>query len=411
LRREVEPVDPSAFARFVPAWQGADRPRGGVDALIETIGRLQGASIPASILEADVLPARVNGFRPTDLDGLVASGEVVWIGRGSIGASDGRVTLLFRERAGVLMPAAPDDRPVGAVHDAIRAHLSERGASFWPDLFSASGVADQQVVLRALWDLVWAGELTNDTLAPLRSFVRGNSGRRRGHGTGRPRPGALRVSGPPAGAGRWSLVERLAAEPSPTERAHALAMQLLDRHGVLTREATLAEDVPGGFAAVYPVLRAMEASGTVRRGYFVAGLGAAQFALPGAIDRLRAVRDPAPDAEILTLSAADPAQPFGAMLPWPESAGRPSRTAGAFVLIHQGEPVAFLERGGKTLTTFGGAEPGVWADALAALVKDGRVRRIELRTVDAVPVWEHPALEALRAAGFAEDYRGVTLRG
>jgi ATP-dependent Lhr-like helicase len=149
----------------------------------------------------------------------------------------------------------------------------------------------------------------------------------------------------------------------------------------------------------------------VRRGYFVAGLGAAQFALPGAIDRLRAVRDPAPDAEIFTLAAADPAQPFGATLPWPGSAGRPSRSAGAFVLIHQGQPVAFLERGGKTLTTFGSVEPDVWADALAALVKDGRVRRIELRSVDGVPVWEHAALEALRAAGFAEDYRGVTLRG
>jgi ATP-dependent Lhr-like helicase len=188
-------------------------------------------------------------------------------------------------------------------------------------------------------------------------------------------------------------------------------MQLLDRHGVLTREATLAEDVPGGFAAVYPVLRAMESSGIVRRGYFVAGLGAAQFALPGAIDRLRAARDPSPAGEVLALAAADPAQPFGATLPWPASAGRPSRTAGAFVLLHQGEPVAFLERGGKTLTTFGGAEPDVWADALASLVKDGRVRRIELRTVDGMPVWEHPALESLRAAGFAEDYRGVTLRG
>jgi ATP-dependent Lhr-like helicase len=410
LRREIEPVDAAAFARFLPAWQGADRPRGGVDALIETIGRLQGASIPASILESDVLPARVNGFRPTDLDGLVASGEIVWIGRGSIGANDGRVAVLFRERAGVLMPAPPDDRPVGAVHDAIRTHLGERGASFWSDLFAAAGVADQQVVLRALWDLVWAGEITNDTLAPLRAFTRGAGARRQRPG-GRPRPGALRAAGPPAGAGRWSLVERLAAEPAPTERAHALAMQLLDRHGVLTREATLAEEVPGGFAAVYPVLRAMEESGTVRRGYFVAGLGAAQFALPGAIDRLRAVRDPAPDAEIFTLAAADPAQPFGATLPWPGSAGRPSRSAGAFVLIHQGQPVAFLERGGKTLTTFGSVEPDVWADALAALVKDGRVRRIELRSVDGVPVWEHAALEALRAAGFAEDYRGVTLRG
>jgi len=411
LRREVEPVDAAAFARFLPAWQGADRPRGGVDGLIETIGRLQGAAIPASILESDVLPARVLGYRPADLDALLAAGEVVWMGRGSIGANDGRVTLMFRERAGALSSALPEDRPIGPVHDAIREHLRQRGASFWPDLSSAAGVADQQVVLRALWDLVWAGEITNDTLAPVRAFAHGIGPRRPRSQARRPRPGALRVAGPPSGAGRWSLVEQLGTPVDPTEQAHALAMQLLDRHGVLTREAALAEDVPGGFAAIYPVLRAMEESGTVRRGYFVAGLGAAQFALPGAVDRLRASRDPFPEPEILALAAADPAQPYGASLPWPEVDGRPSRSAGAFVLLHQGEPVAFLERGAKTLLTFGDAEPSLWADAVAALVKDGRVRRIELRTVDGRPVWEHLALDALRAAGFAEDYRGITLRG
>jgi ATP-dependent Lhr-like helicase len=411
LRREIEPVDAVAFARFLPGWQGADRPRGGVGALPEAIGRLQGASIPASILEADVLPARVRGFRAADLDGLVASGEVVWIGRGSIGANDGRVTLLFRDRAGVLGPTpVPDDRPVGPVHEAIREQLRERGASFWPDLVQAAGTAEEAVVLRALWDLVWAGEVTNDTLAPLRAFVRG-IGTRGSRAGGKPRPGALRIAGPPAGAGRWSLVERLAAAASPTERAHALAMQLLDRHGILTREATLAEDMPGGFAAIYPVLRAMEESGTVRRGYFVAGLGAAQFALPGAIDRLRAVRDPSPEPTVQTLAAADPAQPYGASLPWPESAGRPSRTAGAFVLIDDGRPVAFLERGAKTLSTFDGADAAVWADALASLVKDGRVRRIELRTIDGAPSSEHAGADALLGAGFVDGYRALTLRG
>ena len=206
LRREVEPVDATAFARFLPAWQGADRPRGGVDALFEAVGRLQGSSIPASILETDVLPARVRGFRPPDLDGLVASGEVVWIGRGAIGANDGRVTLLFRDRAGALGPStASEDRPAGPIHEAVRDQLRERGASFWPDLVQAAGTGDETVVLRALWDLVWAGEVTNDTLAPLRAFLRG-IGRRPSRPGARPRPGRLRAAGPPAGAGSQKSV-------------------------------------------------------------------------------------------------------------------------------------------------------------------------------------------------------------
>jgi ATP-dependent helicase Lhr and Lhr-like helicase len=413
LRREVEPVGAAALARFLPAWQGADRPRGGADALTEAIGRLQGAAIPASILESDVLPARVRGFRPADLDALCASGELVWVGAGALGAADGRVALLFRDRAALLAPGAPpeDDRPAGPLHDAIREHLAARGASFWPDLVVAAGTADERVLLRALWDLVWAGEVTNDTLAPLRAAIGGARSRRPRAG-GRPRPGTLRVAGPPAAAGRWSLVADLIREdPAPTQRAHAVALQLLDRHGVVTREAALAEGTPGGFAAVYPVLKAMEETGAVRRGYFVAGLGGAQFAHPGAVDRLRAFRDAdREDPAIQTLAAADPAQPYGAALPWPESAGHPSRSAGAYVVTIDGAPAAFLERGGKTLVTFG-ADPSTWADAVAGLVKDGVVRRIELRTIDGAPAVDHPAADALRAAGFADGYRGLTLRG
>jgi ATP-dependent Lhr-like helicase len=305
--------------------------------------------------------------------------------------------------------SAADDVPVGPIPDAIRSQLEQRGASFWPDLVQAAGTADEAVVLRALWDLVWSGEVTNDTLAPLRAFLRGVG--RRARDGGRPRPGRLRVAGPPAGAGRWSLVDTLAAEPSPTERAHAVAMQLLDRHGVLTREAALAEEVPGGFAGIYPVLRAMEEAGTVRRGYFVAGLGAAQFALAGAVDRVRAARDPSNEPGVLTLAAADPAQPYGAALPWSATPGRPSRAAGAFVVLDDGAPAVFLERGAKTAATFEGSDPSRWADALAALVKDGRLRRIELETIDGEPARKHPAAEALIAAGFADGYRGLALRG
>jgi ATP-dependent Lhr-like helicase len=203
----------------------------------------------------------------------------------------------------------------------------------------------------------------------------------------------------------------VAGEVPPTERAHARAAQLLDRHGVVTREATLAEATPGGFAGVYPVLKAMEEAGKARRGYFVTGLGAAQFALPGAVDRLRALRDVAArEPEVLTLAAADPAQPYGAALPWPDANGRPSRSAGAYVVLADGAPAAFLERGAHTLTTFEGAPPALVADALASLVKDGRVRRIELRRVDAIPAAEHDLADALRTAGFLDGYRGLTRR-
>ena len=311
LRKEVEPVDAAAFARFLPAWQGADRPHGGPDALTRTLERLQGAAIPASILERDVLPARVQGFRPADLDALTASGDLVWIGAGALGTDDGRVTLLFRDRAAALAPA-PGESPAGPLHDAIRAQLANRGASFWPDLVQAAGTADPTVVLRALWDLVWAGEVTNDTLAPLRAF--GRSSRRVPRTPARPRPGALRQAGPPAGAGRWSLVADLTSPPptNPTTRAIARAERLLDRYGVVTREAVLAEGTPGGFAGIYPVLRTMEESGTARRGYFVAGLGAAQFAMPGAVDRLREAREPGAVVQRLRRSRSRPTVRSGA---------------------------------------------------------------------------------------------------
>ena len=208
--------------------------------------------------------------------------------------------------------------------------------------------------------------------------------------------------------------------PSATEMAHALAEQLLDRHGVVTRESVLAEGVRGGFAAVYPVLKAMEEAGRVRRGYFVAGLGAAQFALPGAIDRLRSTREAgdvpvaqgsSPTArapEILVLAAADPAQPYGAALAWPGSSGRPSRSAGAYVVLAGGSPAAFLERGARSLVTF--AEAGVWIDGLVSLVKDGRIRKVELTRIDGMPAADSPHATALRDAGFVDGYRGLTLR-
>jgi ATP-dependent Lhr-like helicase len=408
LRKEVEPVTAPVLARFLPEWHGIARPRSGPDGLADAIEQLQGAAIPASILETDVLPMRVQGYRPADLDALCASGEVVWMGAGGIGADDGRVALAFRGALRSLAPTAQAEPPGGEFHRALRAHLERHGASFWPDLVQAAGVADERAVLQALWELVWAGEVTNDTLAPMRAVL----GRRPRAPKGRPRPGAVRRVGPPAAAGRWSLVAPLLEPaPSPTEVAHARAMQLLDRHGVVTREAVLAEGAPGGFAGVYGVLRALEESGKVRRGYFVDGLGAAQFALPGAVDRLRDLRETSGPPQILALAAADPAQPYGAALPWPESAGRPSRAAGAYVVLADGEPAVFLERGARTLVTFPAADGVAWPDALVALVKDGRVRKVELQKIDGVAASDSSHAERLREAGFTEGYRGLTLRG
>jgi len=418
LRKEVEPVDAATLGRFLPAWHGVGARRRGLDALVDAVARLQGAPIPASVLESDVLPARVDDYRTADLDALCAAGEVVWVGAGAIGSTDGRVSLFLRDELAAL--GVPEgDRPEGEVHDALRAALAERGALFWPDLVRAASTADEPVpsestVLGALWDLVWAGEVTNDTLAPLRSSI-GGAARRRST-RGRPRPGRLTRLGPPGGAGRWSLVAPLLEPvPSTTERAHARARAMLERYGVVAREAVLAEGIEGGFAGVYGVLKAMEESGSVRRGYFVAGLGAAQFALPGAVDRLRSERreldDSRPPSPPVVLAAVDPANPYGAALPWPDAGGgRAARVAGAHVVLVDGEPAVFVERGGRRLVTFAAAHRSdQWVDGLASLVKEGRVRRLVIQQIDGESASSSPLVGALRAAGFTEGYRGMSL--
>ena len=444
LRAEVEPVDARALGLFLPRWQGVGTGRRGPDALVEALAALAGAAVPASVLEVDVLALRVDGYQPADLDALCATGEVVWVGAGAVGSGDGRVRLVFRDQVETLVPVEVEALPTGEtpVHDVLRDHLATRGASFWDDLVRAVAEAgedyDEATVLTALWDLVWSGEVTNDSIAPLRAFLQGAPGRRasvdrRAAGRARPRPGRLSRLGPPAGAGRWSLVAPLRqpapgqGPASPTEVAHARAHQLLERYGVLTREAALGEGIEGGFAGVYPLLKALEDRGSVRRGYFVAGLGAAQFALPGAVDRLRAVRE-GPDgegreAEVVVLAATDPAQPFGAAVAWPETSGRPARAAGALVVLVGGRAVVFVERGGRSLLVFDtdsdsggggrGEEPAtaeLWAEALAEVVRSGRRRSFEFTRIDGSPARESPWADALRAAGFQDGYRGLVLR-
>jgi ATP-dependent Lhr-like helicase len=311
-------------------------------------------------------------------------------------------------------------------------HLQQQGASFWNQLRAAAPGASDRELLAALWDLVWAGEVTNDSLAPLRAVLSGGRGAgRSGGGTagpgrsprGRPRPGRLSTIGPPAGAGRWSLVTPLLEpRPGPTELAHATALQLLERHGVLTREAVLAEGVPGGFTGVYGVLKVLEERGQVRRGYFVTGLGAAQFALPGAVDRLRSNRgdvsgeDPGQDHEPpLVLAATDPAQPYGAALPWPrrdDKAKRPQRAAGAHVVLAGSEPVLHVERGGRGILIL--TEPDdprvrPSLEALAAFITADRRRKLSLERIDGEPVvgsaWEPLLIEL----GFRQGPRKLTL--
>jgi len=428
LRREVEPVEQDVFARFLPEWHGIradDSARGGgtrLDRLVEAVGLLQGAAVPATVLETEVLPARVRGYRMSDLDELCAAGEVVWMGAGAIGATDGRVRLYFRDQLALLGAGLePVDPPTGAVHDAVRAVLAQQGASFWAQLRASTAPATEAEVLTALWDLVWAGEVTNDSLAPLRSFLAGTARkappRSQAPGLrfrGRPRPGRLSSIGPASGAGRWSLVAPLLQPaPTPTQATHAMALALMERHGIVTREAVLAEGVAGGFSSVYGVLKVLEERGQVRRGYFVSGLGAAQFALPGAVDRLRALREPDDAMAPLVLAATDPAQPYGAALSWPENEARPARSAGALVVLAAGVPLAWYDRRGHHLVVFPvGRVDDRWTDALASLVKDGRQRSLEIRKVDGRPLADAAEFVTvpLKRAGFVDGYRGLVLK-
>ena len=425
LRREVEPVEREALARFLPTWHHISSPLRGPDALVTTISVLQGAALVASTLESDVLYLRVRGYRPADLDALCAAGEVVWVGAGAIGSHDGRVRLFFADQLAMLAPSLEKpESPEGDVHDALRAALATRGALFFGQLRAAAPGATDQEVLAALWDLAWAGEVTNDTLSAMRALLSGGKhGSRSASRTpraGRPRPGRLSRVGPPTGAGRWSLVAPLLEPPAtPTESSHAWALQMLERHGVVTREAVLAEGAVGGFASVYGVLKTMEERGQVRRGYFVDGLGAAQFALPGAVDRLRDVRRAAePDLHPETapapvvLAATDPAQPWGSTMPWPETSGRPSRSAGCLVVLVDGEPVVWLDPRSHSLVSFDAVHrDDSWAESLVALVKDGRRRSIEVRKVDGdTPDPDGAVVRALQRAGFVLGYRGWVLR-
>ena len=418
LRKEVEPAEQRALARFLPAWQGVDgSPPGGagVDRLRELLVPLQGLALAPEVWERDVLPRRVGAYSPAWMDQLCASGELVWVGAGALGRRSGRVALYFREDARWLGPADPSrasDRRVAA-QDAIRARL-ETGAAFWTDLLADLAEVEAAELQEALWDLAWAGEVTNDAFAPLRAPKLSLAKQARDGGrrfARRRRPGAPQVQG------RWSLTAPLfAGAPAHGPRIRALAELLLERYGIVTRETVLAEGIPGGFAALYGELVNLETLGTARRGYFVEGLGGAQFALPAAIERLRAMRADEP-AGGLVLAATDPANPFGATLQWPrreqdDSGRRPARVPGAYVVSLDAEPVLYVERGGKGLLPL--REPDEdWLrpalEALAEAVRRGRVPRLGIERFDGEPVVGSRTGELLIELGFRQSPRRLTL--
>jgi ATP-dependent helicase Lhr and Lhr-like helicase len=447
LRHEVEPVSTEALARFLPAWQGVGSGRArGAEGVLRVVEQLAGAAVPASALESLVLPSRVAGYAPAMLDELTSAGEVVWAGAGSLPSNDGWVMLAPADVADLLLPGPDDALSLTPLHEAVLDALHGDQALFFRSLSDRIGATDDAALVATIWDLVWAGWLSNDTLGPLRALIgsgggthqprrragRARYGRLRGFG-GPPsvgpaagRPAMPSRTGPPTVAGRWSrLPER---ESDPTRRAHAAAETLLDRHGVLTRGAVAAERVPGGFATVYPVLRAAEESGRCRRGYFVESLGAAQFASLGAVDRLRAYAAEQPVAaggSAMVLAAADPAQPYGAALPWPdrpesavdgEAAGRghrAGRKAGALVVLVDGTLALYVERGGRTLLSWS-SEPAILqraADALALAVREGSLGRLAVERADGASVLTSPLADALEAAGFRPTPRGLRLRG
>jgi ATP-dependent Lhr-like helicase len=456
LRREVEPVPTEALARFLPAWQGVTGSRArGVEGLLRTIEQLAGAVLPASALETLVLPSRVTGYLPAMLDELTAAGEVTWCGAGGLPGNDGWVALAPADLADLLLPPPEETLTVTPLHQSVLDALDGDQALFFRSLSDRVGSTDDQTLAAAIWDLVWAGRLTNDTLAPLRALLgpgrAAHAPRRRaptrarygrvgrwalppagvpsgldaGRGAVPPpgRPAMPSRTGPPTAAGRWSRLP--AREADSTRRSHALAEVLLDRYGVLTRGAAAAERIPGGFAAVYPVLRAAEESGRCRRGYFVESLGAAQFASPGAVDRLRThAADRREAAPAVVLAATDPAQPYGAALPWPDRlestvdgevaarGHRPGRKAGALVVLVDGTLVLYVERGGRTLLSWSDdptrLQPA--ADALALAVREGGLGRLAVERADGASLLASPLADALQAAGFRPTPRGLRLR-
>jgi ATP-dependent Lhr-like helicase len=442
LRKEVEPVEQRTLARLFTRWQGVVQPRRGLDALLDVIENLQGAPLPASILETEILPARIVNYKPADLDTLIAAGEVVWAGFDAIGERDGRIGLYLAEKLPQLWPMKQGlgtrdegiEGYAGAAEKeaAVVAYLERHGASFFADIHDALGGGYPGETLDAIWNLVWRGQLRNDGMAALRAYCdrpSANSSRKpkRVHNQAGFRS---RRTTPPTAQGRWSLQSvAFETDRSQTNWSHAIAQQLLTRYGVVLRETAHAENLPGGFSAIYDVMKALEESGKVRRGYFATDLGATQFAMPAAVDLLRSLRTE-PDvgmgkAEIVQLAATDPANPYGSLLRWPaapDAGSSLTRSVGARVILCNGALLAYLRRGNPNLQVFlPEEEPQRSQDARA--LAEFLVGRVQLEggaanervgmlisSINGVNVAEHWMARALLDAGFQAGAMGFIVR-
>jgi len=430
LRREVVPAEQYVFARFLSRWQGVTAPRRGLEALLDAVEMLQGIPLIASDLEREILPARVAKYQPADLDALSASGEIIWMGRAPLGDRDGRISLYLAESMGRLIQPGFFDRAQEGLSERARAilqFLRTRGASFQAAIHQETGAGFPNDTTEALWELVWAGLITNDTFHPVRALMAPRDGERASHEYLPPgSPGFLQRlrnrRGGQSRQGRWSLVQqRIAATPAPAEWTAAMAQQMLTRNGMVMRETAAAEDVPGGYPAVYPAFRTMEESGWVRRGMFVAGMGAAQFASPAAVDMLRSLRRPAERPEAVYLAASDPANPYGSLLPWMEDRTDHgmSRAAGAGVILADGKLAAYLRRRNPALRVFlPEEEPDrsrVARDVgqkLAGVAIRRQTKRsgLLIETINDTPAAQHFLARFLEESGFVLTPSGFMMR-
>jgi ATP-dependent Lhr-like helicase len=429
LRSEISPVSGDVLGRFLVDWHGINSSRRGESRFDEVIDLLEGLPLSFAELERSILPARLPGYVPRMLDELGAQGQLVWVGHRALGEKDGRVALYRRENIAALLDPKPKPAPRPAVDQEEDEHVSERaegsltatqheilerlgirGASFFGELVSGIEVSEGEELFTALWDLVWRGLVTNDTFAPLRAL--GN----------RPPPGRGRGrrAPPSATAGRWSLVAPLLVNPpSETERLHARTLVYLERHGIVSREAMGVENQAGGFGAVYPVLREMEETGRIRRGHFVEGMTSAQLAVPGAVDRMRSLRDRPLNPQSVLLAATDPAQPYGIQLPWPESrkqASKPRRALGCYVILVDGVPSLFIDKGGERVLCFEDESQESGAERLGrglrvlvrGVVRMGR-NRLSVETIDGERARGSDLVDAFVRAGFRAGYRGLEI--
>jgi len=417
LRHQVEPVEPAVLGRLITHWQGVVRRRSGLDALLDAIEGLQGAPLIASILETEILPARVDGYQPSDLDALTTAGEVVWGGLESLGEHDGRLALYLTDHVAKLR-REPTVSELPERERVILAHLEQHGASFFATLHEAAGGGYPGDTVDAIWTLVWAGAITNDSLHAVRAYTRPAD-----HKSRKPRARAAhrtfrsRRMAPPTAEGRWSLMTaRAGAKVSATEAATALAQQLLARYGVLTREVAAVENIAGGFSAVYDVLKALEDAGRIRRGYFASEVGATQFALPAALDLLRSLKDVPDEPEVVVLAATDPANPYGTILRWPDARsvddrGRgPTRSAGSLVIIVNGALAAYISRGARQLLAFLPEDEPARSTTARALATTLARLGLLVHEVNGLPAAEHPLSPYLIEAGFSPSAMGFQIR-